>query len=595
MPNITLRDALTRLCVDDLKVLTRFLPDFQLASRKDDLITYLVSSLLGDDLKTLWCMLDAVQQSAVAQAAHDPAAQHRPSQFQAKYRAAPVFATSVGTGRGSASDSKKTGLCLFIHHLHPEGIYVLPSDLRSRLLEFVPAPPPVALASSATLEQAEGLTQRLTERDAVLELSVMLRTLEHERVTVSEKTALPSAAALRILSGKLPAGDFYPWVEKQNKWDQEIGPIKAFAWPMLLQAGGLAVRNGGRLVLSPAGVKALAANPADTLRSLWRRWLKTTLLDEFSRIDAIKGQTGTGRVMTAVAPRRQAIEEALQECPVQGWVEVGEFSRFMQASELDFEVTHDPWKLYIGERQYGSLGYSGSNGWSILQGRYISALLFEYAATLGLLDVAYVDPKASDRVDDFRSLWGADDLSYLSPYDGLSHFRLTALGAYVLGRVDSYQPQALVSDVALSVLPSLAVNVVRGSLGADAALMLDTWAQPVQANSWLLDRSKALAAIEKGHAMAELKRFLENHDDLPLPETVASFLSRWEHDAQALKLGSSAVLVECRDAATAQLIAEHKETRSLCLQAGPRTLVVRADVLDKFRAGVHLLGLGIAS
>ena len=158
----------------------------------------------------------------------------------------------------------------------------------------------MALASSATLEQAEGLTQRLTERDAVLELSVMLRTLEHERIAVSEKTALPSAAALRILSGKLPAGDFYPWVEKQNKWDQEIGPIKAFAWPMLLQAGGLAVRNGGRLVLSPAGVKALAANPADTLRSLWRKWLKTTLLDEFSRIDAIKGQTGTGRVMTCL-------------------------------------------------------------------------------------------------------------------------------------------------------------------------------------------------------------------------------------------------------------------------------------------------------
>ena len=65
--------------------------------------------------------------------------------------------------------------------------------------------------------------------------------------------------------------------------------------------------------------------------------------------------------------------------------------------ELDFEVTHDPWKLYIGERQYGSLGYGGSHGWSILQGRYISALLFEYAATLGLLDVAYVCPLYTSR------------------------------------------------------------------------------------------------------------------------------------------------------------------------------------------------------
>jgi len=383
---------------------------------------------------------------------------------------------------------------------------------------------PVGLTSAATLAQSEGLTLRLTEHDALLELNVMLRTLDHERVAVSEKTALPSASALRLLSGKLPTGDFYPWIEKQDKWDQQIGPIKAFAWPMLLQAGGLAVRNGSRLALSPAGVKALAANPAESLRTLWRKWLKTTLLDEFSRIDAIKGQTGTGRVMTAVAPRRKAIEEALQQCPVQGWVDVDEFSRFMQASELNFEVTHDPFKLYISERQYGSLGYSGSHDWSILQGRYISALLFEYAATLGMIDVAYFDPKDSERDENFRSLWGTDELSYLSPYDGLSLFRLTALGAYVLGRTDSYQPQ-----------------------------------------------------------------------DMPLPETVESFTSRCDQDTTALKLGARAVLVECRDTATAQAIAEHKDTRALCLRAGPKTLVVRSDKLDKFRTGVHLLGLGMVS
>ncbi len=46
---------------------------------------------------------------------------------------------------------------------------------------------------------------------------------------MSEKTALPGTAALRVLSEKLAGDDFYPWVKKKNKWDQEIGPIKAFA------------------------------------------------------------------------------------------------------------------------------------------------------------------------------------------------------------------------------------------------------------------------------------------------------------------------------------------------------------------------------
>ena len=122
----------------------------------------------------------------------------------------------------------------------------------------------------------------------------MLRTIEQARIQVSEKTALPGTAALRVLSEKLAGGDFYPWVEKKNKWDQEIGPIKAFAWPLLLQAGGLALRAGGRLALSPAGVKAMSAPPAEVVRGLWRKWMKTTLFNEFSRVEAIKGQNAKG-------------------------------------------------------------------------------------------------------------------------------------------------------------------------------------------------------------------------------------------------------------------------------------------------------------
>jgi hypothetical protein len=34
--------------------------------------------------------------------------------------------------------------------------------------------------------------------------------------------------------------------------------------------------------------------PAQVLRGLWQKWLKTTLFDEFSRVDAIKGQNPRG-------------------------------------------------------------------------------------------------------------------------------------------------------------------------------------------------------------------------------------------------------------------------------------------------------------
>jgi hypothetical protein len=121
-------------------------------------------------------------------------------------------------------------------------------------------------------------------------------------------------------------------------------------------------------------------------------------------------------------------------------------------------------------------------------------------------------------------MWGADDLVFLSRYDGLSDFRLTPLGAYVLGLDASYKPVAIPSSLVLSVLPSLQVNVLRGSPGAEEALLLENWAEPVQTGSWLLNRERALSAIEKGYDIAELRNLLESRDDMPLPDSVEAFI-----------------------------------------------------------------------
>ena len=589
---ITLRDALALLTVPDLKALLAHLDGVPSSARKDDLVTHIAACLLGPGVKALWERLDETQQAAVAEAVHHPLGVYLPDQFQAKYQRAPAFRSrSSQTGLRYGGSEQRTALGLFIHAMPRVHDLVVPSDLQAVLRTLVPVPPPLSLPSLTTLEPDDGLTLRLTEREALQEVMRMLRTLDQTRIQVSEKTGRPGASALRLVSELLPQGDFYPLVEKADKWSQEIGPIKAFAWPMLLQAGGLAERTGTRLKLCPAGHKALGSAPADVLRTLWRKWLKTTLLDEFSRIEAIKGQGGAGRIMGAVAPRRAEIEAALMQCPPGRWVALDDFSRLMQASGRSFVVAHDPWKLYIAERQYGSLGYAGSHGWNILQRRYITALLFEYAATLGLVDVAYTDP--ADSPHDWQGLWGTDDLAFLSPYDGLRHFRITPLGAYVLGIEASYQPAELPSDLVLSVLPSLRIQQVSGECSTEEALLLNTWTMALAPGSWQLDRSRALAALERGCDITELTRFLESRVDQPLPEPVATFIQRWERDGRALRPGASAQLIECRDAQTADTVASHPETASLCLRAAATTLVVCTEQLEKFREKLRILGLGM--
>jgi hypothetical protein len=181
----------------------------------------------------------------------------------------------------------------------------------------------------------------------------------------------------------LAEGDYYDEEDpSDDDWDPAADlQIQPFAWAMLLQAAGLAEATGTRLQLTAAGRKATTRPAHEVIRLVWQKWLKTTLLDEFSRINVIKGQQAKGRSLTAVAPRRQAVVEVLQACPVQKWIAVEELFRLLKVLTQDFYVTHDAWKLYIGEQQYGSFGYEGDYAWESLQGRFVLAFLFEFAAS----------------------------------------------------------------------------------------------------------------------------------------------------------------------------------------------------------------------
>lgn len=82
------------------------------------------------------------------------------------------------------------------------------------------------------------------------------------KLRCSQKTHRPSAATVVAVAEILQDGDFYP-----------ADPIAAFAWPLLLQAGGLAELASGKMGLTARGRAALTKPPHDTLRLLWQRWL----------------------------------------------------------------------------------------------------------------------------------------------------------------------------------------------------------------------------------------------------------------------------------------------------------------------------------
>lgn len=313
--------------VDDLKQLVALLPTHARPTRKGELVALIAQHLQGEPLHELWGQLDTMQQLAVAETLYAPDGIFDAARFQAKHGELPSFGTKKDKWGYRETPSR---LRLFMYSATRWGstsALRIPDDLKQRLRRFVPEPAAPSLPSVEELpehvaltkneytwqEGDEGITlvvgknvyqmprqrpnvttvthhvpitQRDTERDALIDLPVLLRLIDHGAIAVSNKTFRPSAVTMNTLAESLNGGDFYDINPKANPREQEIGPIKAFAWSLLVQAAGLAEAHGSKLALTRAGRNALSTPIPETLRLIWQRWLKTRLLDEFNRHSA---------------------------------------------------------------------------------------------------------------------------------------------------------------------------------------------------------------------------------------------------------------------------------------------------------------------
>lgn len=197
---ITLVDALSRLNVSDLKPLVAWLPEVPPSARKDDLIGTIMRGLSPSGLRLLWAGLDELQLLAVGEALYSVQGVFDPDLFRAKHGRLPEFSTGP---RANGRSGSPTRLALFLF-AHDRGQCV-PMDLRPALTAFVPQPEPARLASVDVLPPAIGettLSVRHTERDALVDLAVMLRLAEQGRMQVGDKTSSPTASTIRLLAGK---------------------------------------------------------------------------------------------------------------------------------------------------------------------------------------------------------------------------------------------------------------------------------------------------------------------------------------------------------------------------------------------------------
>lgn len=480
----------------------------------------------------------------------------------------------------------------------------IPDDLCSKLATLLPEPEADRAVTTAdhlidemlsasptkTLHNGLPLYQYHGEAAAQHELYAALRLIELGKVTVSEKTLSPTAATTRKMGAELYCGDFFSEKDEEldNVYKDKLSPIRGYSWIQLIQQSGYSRRSNGKILLSSRGKALFQRNTsfADGIKQVYQEWCQQNKVDEFARINRIKGQQRKGRhnnpMLTPPASRRMALNTLLRETPGGEWIQIDEWLRFIRASRNPPVVSDNPWALYLVDAHYGNI----DRDFKAIEGRYIMVYLFEVLATLGMVDLIYSAPHGVR--DDFYSNWGADEYHYLSRYDGIGWFRINPLGRYCLELEDEYHQQEVNLPPLLQYQGALRYRLLR-SAEPHEQLLLEQFTR--QSKDHLqLDIHRGLEAIDQGYSLEEFTTLLQQQGDGPLDDEVEDLIDSLKMRSHAIEDGGPARIINCNSEHLARLLATSPETKKFCLFSNGKQLVVPERSIRKLIKGTRQLG-----
>ncbi|MFQ5435808.1 MAG: hypothetical protein ACE5FD_13100 [Anaerolineae bacterium] len=574
---ITLKNRLEQWRSDDLKHYVYLLDGRSNITRKADRVNYICAKLLDKpSLQTIWGELDSVTRRAVSTAYHN-AGEFNADAFIAQYGKLPSYSKKKRTGYGYYRKEPILFDLFVIDGQIPDDLMPLLADLILPLerfqLEGIEELPAEIKRNKYDWDVVSAETELIGRAD----LLTYLQMVEQKQVKFGAKNNRLTAAGVRKVLANLMDGDF------REEPDSVTGRtvIRPFGLDVFTQESGLMTRTGK---LTKAGHDYLRTQNPDIMLTAFEKWSDSGKFDELHRIKHLGGLKSRRTRLTPTASRREKVIEALSWCPVDVWIDINDFYRAVIIWDFDFEAEKTAYtNLYVGSRYYGEL--HGGNYWSVVNGLYMNAVIWEYLGTIGAVDVAFADDKyasfveaAADYIDEPISL-----------FDGLLYFRINRWGAFLLGQADTYTPRQPKQKALFTIDAHRRLHLLADLL-PNERLQLQGMAVPVDEKTYQLDEVKLLTAVESGQQLDQLITFLQANHQGKLLAGVSDWLSRLQQNQGAFQEVETAVLIRLNQPELMALTQQDKTLARLCRQVDDQTILVPSSRLARLRKRLKELG-----
>ncbi|MGH4123637.1 MAG: helicase-associated domain-containing protein [Clostridium sp.] len=249
-------------------------------------------------------------------------------------------------------------------------------------------------------------------------------------------------------------------------------------------------------------------------------------VEELSRINEMKLMAQKTERLNQC---RKTILTYIKKAPIDEWVDMEQLAGFIKKTNRNFLVKAvGKIEKYDDYHKY----YYYTDSFEVTE-RFLDVVFIEYLSTIGIVDLL-VKARHSD---------------YDVPYIVVEYFKLTALGAHVLGVNAGYKNNIVLQDAGMIIQPNFEIMVPEGSRKENYCLKLDKFAEKKcedLMNIYELNFKSIIKALDSDISVQWIIDFLLENSKNNIPNNVLTTLEKWNKDSSKIKI-RTVTIVETED------------------------------------------------
>lgn len=349
------------------------------------------------------------------------------------------------------------------------------------------------------------------------------------KLSLTRGKQLPTKSAFVQIDSVLLNKDFvYEEINGIDKVRSFESTNRIYAIYMLLRESDLICEKDGFISSSEKAEEFLNLRIEDKCISVFRHYMKSRRIYELSRIDESRYQTELKGNMTEC---RTTIIKHLKNCPVGIWISTSQFIDYIKRLDKNFLISQVRYITYYSDKFRDYL--EPWVEWEEIEGRFIEVVLQEYLGVMGIVDTVFHESEG-----------GCSDYDR-NPFFKLDYFRITPLGAFVLGMDKEYQYDVQESKSGFTIESDLQIKVMNEPQNQVHKFFFERFTYEEEYSQYCIYRisfAAVVRALNKGISIESIWEYVRKYSYNGMSSELDLLMSKWKNDSDKVVIKNIMVL-----------------------------------------------------